>query len=134
MVLTCDFQQCGILKSINSDKPVPPPFKLKNSKWCSVSSLTVIEIFKPMAKALISLRVCAGWSEPLLVAHTTLLEILCHGSYIKLYHPLASRKNIGFFSIYSLLSSSQFSNQCKADFHLLTLNIPPLFFCPENVV
>ena len=32
------------------------------------------------AKALISLRVCAGWSEPLLVAHTTLLEISCHGS------------------------------------------------------
>ena len=27
------------------------------------------------------MRVCAGWSEPLLVAHTTLLEISCHGSY-----------------------------------------------------
>ena len=33
--------------------------------------------------ALIRLRVCAGWSEPLLVAHTTLLEISCHGSIIK---------------------------------------------------
>ena len=32
--------------------------------------------------AQIRLRVCAGWSEPLLVAHTTLLEISCHGSYI----------------------------------------------------
>ena len=32
--------------------------------------------------ALISLRVCAGWSEPLLVAHTTLLEILCTGSIL----------------------------------------------------
>ena len=30
--------------------------------------------------ALIRLRVCAGWSEPLLVAHTTLLEISCRGS------------------------------------------------------
>ena len=39
-------------------------------------------IFKGLAKALISLRVCAGWSEPLLVAHTTLLEISCHGSNI----------------------------------------------------
>ena len=29
---------------------------------------------------LISLHVCAGWSEPLLVAHTTLLEISCHSS------------------------------------------------------
>ena len=33
------------------------------------------------AKALISLRVCAGWSEPLLVAHTTLLELSCHDSF-----------------------------------------------------
>ena len=28
------------------------------------------------------MRVCAGWSEPLLVAHTTLLEISCHGSLL----------------------------------------------------
>ena len=34
------------------------------------------------AKALISLGVCAGQSEPLLVAHITLLEISCHGSYM----------------------------------------------------
>ena len=32
--------------------------------------------------ALIRLRVCASWSEPLLVAHTTLLEISCRGSII----------------------------------------------------
>ena len=25
---------------------------------------------------------CAGWSEPLLVAHTTLLEISCYSSYV----------------------------------------------------
>ena len=37
-------------------------------------------IFKRLAKALISLRVCAGWPEPLLVAQTTLLEISFHGS------------------------------------------------------
>ena len=41
--VTCDFQQCGILTSVDSDEPVQPPFKLRNSKWCSVSSLTVIE-------------------------------------------------------------------------------------------
>ena len=29
------------------------------------------KIFKQPAKALIRLRVCAGWSEPLLVAYTT---------------------------------------------------------------
>ena len=38
-------------------------------------------IFKRQAKALIRLRVCAGWSEPLLIAHTTLFEISCRGSY-----------------------------------------------------
>ena len=32
--------------------------------------------------ALIRLRSCAGWSEPLLVTHTTLLEISCHSSFI----------------------------------------------------
>ena len=37
-------------------------------------------IFKRLAKTLIRLRVCAGWSGPLLVAHTSLLEISCHGS------------------------------------------------------
>ena len=37
-------------------------------------------IFNRPAKALIRLRVCAGWSEALLVAHTTLLEISCRGS------------------------------------------------------
>ena len=42
---TCDFQRCGILTSVDSDKPVQPPFKLRNSKWCSISSLTFIEYF-----------------------------------------------------------------------------------------
>ena len=39
-------------------------------------------ILKRLAKALIRLRVCAGWFEPLLVAHTTLLEISCPGTII----------------------------------------------------
>ena len=42
-VVTCDFQQCGFLTSVDSDEPVKPPFKLRNSKWCSVSSLTIKE-------------------------------------------------------------------------------------------
>ena len=41
--LACDFQQGGILTSVDSDEPVQPPFKLRNSKWCSVSSLTLID-------------------------------------------------------------------------------------------
>ena len=39
----CDFQQCGILTSIDSDEPVESPFKLRDSKWCLVSSLKIIE-------------------------------------------------------------------------------------------
>ena len=40
-----EFQQCGILTCVDSDEPLQPPFKLRNSKWCSVStcSLTIIE-------------------------------------------------------------------------------------------
>ena len=30
--MTCDFQKCGILTSVDSDEPVQPPFKLRNSK------------------------------------------------------------------------------------------------------
>ena len=31
------------LTSVDSDEPLQPPFKLRNSRWCSVSSLTIIE-------------------------------------------------------------------------------------------
>ena len=41
-------------------------------------------IYKRLAKALIRLRVCAVWSEALLVAHTILLEISRHGSFMKI--------------------------------------------------
>ena len=35
--------KCGILTCVDSGEPVQPPFKLSNSKCCSVSSLTFIE-------------------------------------------------------------------------------------------
>ena len=35
---TCDFQQCGILTSVDSDEPVQPPFKRRNSELFSVIS------------------------------------------------------------------------------------------------
>ena len=76
MVVTYDFQQCGILTSVDSFEHVQPPVKLRNFK------LNTHRISKRLAKALIRPRVCAGWSEPLLVAHTTLLEISCRGSYM----------------------------------------------------
>ena len=50
-------------------------------------------IFKQLANALIRLRVCAGWSEHLLVAHTTLLGISCHSSFgVKFYLALMTVK------------------------------------------
>ena len=39
----CDFQQLGIWTCVDLDEPLQPPFKLRNSKWCSVSSLTIIK-------------------------------------------------------------------------------------------
>ena len=41
--VTWDFQQCGILTWMDSDKPVQSPFKLRNSNCCSVSSLAVMD-------------------------------------------------------------------------------------------
>ena len=57
------------------------PFKGQKLQIMFGKELNTYRIFKRQAKALISQRVCPGWSEPLLVAHTTLLEISCRGSY-----------------------------------------------------
>ena len=70
----CDFQQCGILTSVDSHKPVQHPIKIRNTKLYSFSSLTLIE-----GKAVIRLHICAGLSEALLVARTTLLKNSCRG-------------------------------------------------------
>ena len=56
-------------------------------------SLNTHRILKRLAKALIRLRVCAGWSEPLLVAHTTLLEISCTGIHIITYENTLSKSS-----------------------------------------
>ena len=62
------FQQCGIWTSVDSDQPAQPPFKLRNSKWCSISSLTVIvyssdkqRLWSDCAYAQADLRLC--WSH-----------------------------------------------------------------------
>ena len=47
--------------------------------------------------ALIRLCVCAGWSEPLLVAQTTLLEIPCHGSFLFLWKDFQQKFIITFW-------------------------------------
>ena len=65
---TWDFQQFEIFISVDSDEPLQPPFKLRNSKWCSVSSLTLIEyssdeqrLWSDCAYAQADLRLC--WSH-----------------------------------------------------------------------
>ena len=77
-----DFQQFDILTSVDSDEPLHPLFKLRGSKMVFSQLLNTHRILKRLAKALIRLRVCAGWSEALLIAHTTLLEISCIGSLL----------------------------------------------------
>ena len=65
---TCDFQQCGILTCVDSDEPKQPALKLRNSKWCAIGSLTVIEnpsdlqrLWSDCAYAQADLRFC--WSH-----------------------------------------------------------------------
>ena len=65
---SCGFQQYGILTSVDSDESVQPPFKLSQSKLCSISSLTLINI-----------QATIKGSDLRLVAHTILLEISCQG-------------------------------------------------------
>ena len=50
-----------------------------------------LALFKRLANDPIRLRVCAGLSEPLLVVHTTLLEVSCCGSN---KFSLRNKKNI----------------------------------------
>ena len=61
-------------------------------------------IFNRLAMALIRLRVCAGWSEPLLFAHTTFLEISCHGSSVL----STSKKNENRLVLFTRINSSFF--------------------------
>ena len=71
--------------------PLPPPLWIRTwAMWnlgtnlCGLllrletpnANLSIV--FKRLAKALIRLRICAGWSKPLVLAHTTLLEIAAH--------------------------------------------------------
>ena len=62
------FQQCSILTCVDSDQPVQPPVNLRNSKCCSVCSLTIIEyssdkqrLWSDCAYAQADLRLC--WSH-----------------------------------------------------------------------
>ena len=68
--------QCGILARIGSNEPCGLLLSLETAN----ANRSIV--FKRLAKALIRLRICAGWSKPLVLAHTTLLEISYWGPLI----------------------------------------------------
>ena len=75
--MTCDFQQCGILTSVDSHEPVQP-LKTPNDVQSIAYICNSHRIFKRLAKALTRLRVCAGWSEALIVAQCWKSHALAH--------------------------------------------------------
>ena len=86
--VACDFQQCGILTSVDSDEHVQPPFKLRTSKRCLVSSLKLIEyssdkqwLWSDCAYAQADLRLF--WSH---IPHCWKSHALAHICYRFLYN------------------------------------------------
>ena len=92
--VTCDFQQCGILTSPGSDVAVQPPFRLRNSKWCSISSLTSIEYLcnKGSDQSARMRRLVSA-----IAGRTYHLEISCHSSSTLCAGPNMQPKEINFW-------------------------------------
>ena len=107
--MTSDFKQCGILTSADLGEPTQPPFKLRNTKWCWISSLTLVKYssdqqrpWSDCACAQADLRLC--WSN---IPHcwkshiaANLTQLISEGSckpaqYSQLlrYHLLQSKNN-----------------------------------------
>ena len=60
--------------SVDSDEPSQPPFKLRNSKWCSVRSLIFIK-YSTTSKGSYETARMAGWSER--KSHVTAHLLFC---------------------------------------------------------
>ena len=83
---TWDFLQYGILTLIETGESVETPFTNRNSKCCSPVAYHAANIQAIIKGSDHGVRiVCAGWSEPLHITHTTLMEISCCGSYMDLF-------------------------------------------------
>ena len=101
---TRDFQKCGIFTSVDSDEPLQPPFRLRNSKWCSVSSLTIIayssdlhRLWSDCAYAQTDLRLCWShipncWKSHALAQLSVFL--------VSITHCLESMPDIFFFGLF----------------------------------
>ena len=111
--VTCNFQQCGILTSVDSDEPVQPPDKLRIPKCCSVGSSTLIKCMQATSK---------GSDQ------TTRKRRLIWGFAGRTYHivgNLMSRLNFlcrYFIQFYSILKyyvkSEWFLENCMFRYHL----------------
>ena len=80
---------CGKFTLVDSDEPVQPPFKLRNSKWCLVSSLTVIEysrdqhrLWSDCTYVLADPRPC--WSH---IQHYWKSHVAAHLSFCHIWKP-----------------------------------------------
>ena len=97
--MTCDFQQCGIFTSVDSDEPVLSPFKLRNFKWCSVRSLTLIKyssdkqrLWSDCAYAQADLRLCWSHISHCWKSHVTALIYFWDMTGITVYHSFNIQK------------------------------------------
>ena len=100
ITITCDFPG-------EPGPPIPPLWISPWTMWHFGGLLLSFEtpnsnksiVFKRLAKALIRLRICACWSKPLVLAHTTLFEISYCGPFIgaknalRLYYSYISGRN-----------------------------------------
>ena len=99
------FDKCRLRRACEAS------FKLRNSKGCTVSSLTV-----RIAKALNRRHVWTGGSEPLLVAHTTVLEISCRGWFVCNEGHALIQFTFFHLSFYRLVCLSVFKTNAIPDF------------------
>ena len=107
--MTCDFQQCAILTSVDSDEPEQPPVKLRSSKCCSVSSLKFVEFssdklrpWSDCAYAQAGLSLC--WSH---IAHCWKSHATAHMVSMLLYGDVFRMHCINLLSSPSLIFESQ---------------------------
>ena len=97
--MACDFQQFDILTSVDSDEPLQPPFKLINSKWCSVSSLTIIDAY-----AQADLRLC--WSH---VPHCWKFHALAHFLFLDNIEKIQEKFKLSFDTFENIMENEAFA-------------------------
>ena len=74
------------------------------------------------------LRVCAGWSESLLVAHTTLLEISCRSSIIW----VATCENLSCVGVRDQVGLYPTCSATKTSWNIQLLSVKLLYFLGAN--